>query len=382
MEILIKAGTGILNVIYRILRILPQKDKILYISRQMDEPNTDFLLIERKIKELCPKYKHVMLCRRLRPGLGNGIRYCFHMLVQMYHLSTASVVLLDSYCITVSILKHRRNLLVIQLWHALGALKKFGYSILDRPEGKSSKLARLMKMHYNYSYVFASSEFCVPFFSEAFHQPENRVLPFPLPRVDLLLDQDYQESLKKKILEKYPVLSDTDKKILVYSPTFRVEDSGEPKGLERLIEEIDFERFHLVVKLHPLSSVSKRDQRVVWDEAFSSTEMFAVADYVISDYSAILLEAMLQEKQVYLYAYDYEQYVAGRDFYLDFRQVFSGMIYEDARDLAEALENGRYDHERAQEICREMVRPRSTTYTEEICDFILSEQKAGPTSGV
>lgn len=373
MKVLIKAGIGILNFFYRILRFLPQKKKILYISRQMDEPNDDFLLIEERMRVICPEYGHVMLCKRLKPGLGNGIRYCFHMLVQMYHLATASAVLLDSYCIAVSTLKHRENLLVIQLWHALGALKKFGYSILDKPEGKSSRVAELMKMHCNYTYVFTSSQMCAPFFSEAFHQPADKVRSFPLPRVDLLLDSDYQEKTRERILKRYPFLSDEDKKVIVYSPTFRVEDRQEPEGLQRLIEEIDFERFQLIVKLHPLTHVSVKDERVVWDEEFSSSEMFAAADYVISDYSAILLEAMLQGKQVYLYAYDYDRYSTGRDFYIDFKSVFSDVLYESAEELMGALEEDRYDHRAAEVICRQMVRPTDVGYTKEICDFILSE---------
>ena len=37
-------------------------------------------------------------------------------------------------------------------------MKKFGYSILDKPEGSSSRMARLMKMHENYDFILAAGD--------------------------------------------------------------------------------------------------------------------------------------------------------------------------------------------------------------------------------
>ena len=48
----------------------------------------------------------------------------------MYYLATSKVCVLDGYCIPASILKHKKKLKIIQIWHASGAIKKFGYQIL------------------------------------------------------------------------------------------------------------------------------------------------------------------------------------------------------------------------------------------------------------
>ena len=69
------------------------------------------------------------------------------MIKQMYHIATSRVVILDSYCIVISILKHKKKLTIIQMWHAMGAFKKFGYSIIGKSEGTSKKIIDLMRMH-------------------------------------------------------------------------------------------------------------------------------------------------------------------------------------------------------------------------------------------
>ena len=98
------------------------------------------------------------------------------MFKQMYHIATSKIVVLDGYCILISILKHKKDLKVIQLWHALGSLKKFGYSSLDKRDGRGKKIADLMNMHKNYSYILTSSEVSRPFFREAFNAKDEQMV--------------------------------------------------------------------------------------------------------------------------------------------------------------------------------------------------------------
>ena len=217
MILLVKVGIFILNIMYSFLKLFPVKNKIVYISRQSNSIPIDFIMIKTTMEEKLPGYKNIILARTIETGVCAKILYGCHMLRQIYHLATSKIVILDSYCIAVSVLEHRNSLLIIQIWHALGALKKFGYSILDKKEGTSSRIADLMKMHKNYSYVLASGEYCRVYFAEAFHQPIDKIKVFPLPRLDLLLDKLYQEQKKKEILLKYPFLYRDGKK-LFYMP--------------------------------------------------------------------------------------------------------------------------------------------------------------------
>ena len=123
----LKCAVGVLKGIYAVVKLIPPRDKVTFISRQSDEPGIDIRLLAQAIKDRKPKYDTVILSKKL-----NGASYIFHILKQIYHISTSKVVILDSYCIAISVLNHKKSLQVIQMWHAMGSMKKFGYAKIGR----------------------------------------------------------------------------------------------------------------------------------------------------------------------------------------------------------------------------------------------------------
>ena len=97
MSLIIKTGIFVLNIIYSVMKLLPQKRKISFISRQSSRPSLDITMLDRKLRELHSDYQTVILCRTLDPGILSKISYAFHMLKQMYHIATSEAVILDSY---------------------------------------------------------------------------------------------------------------------------------------------------------------------------------------------------------------------------------------------------------------------------------------------
>ena len=114
MTLLIKVGIFFLNIAFSFMKLLPVEKKILYISRQSNSIPIDFQLLKRTMEIKLPEYKNVILVRRIAPGIIGKIRYFFHMLHQMYHLATSEIVILDTYCIAVSVLRQRKSLLVVK----------------------------------------------------------------------------------------------------------------------------------------------------------------------------------------------------------------------------------------------------------------------------
>ena len=138
MKFILKIIISILNFIFYFMKLLPVQNKIVYISRQSNQKSEDMALLEAAIYRLeSTSLKQVFLCKKFDGNIIYKFCYGFHMLKQMYHLATAKIVVLDSYCIAVSVLNQRSSLVVIQMWHALGALKKFGLSIVDKKEGRT-----------------------------------------------------------------------------------------------------------------------------------------------------------------------------------------------------------------------------------------------------
>lgn len=375
MSIIVNIGIFCANIIYFFFKLLPVQNKITYISRQMNTTPLDFQMIIDCMKRKEPKYQHVVLAKMLPESLLGKVKYCFHIFVQMYHIATSRVVILDTYCIPVSILKQRKSLIVIQMWHALGAFKKFGYSILDQEEGSSSKIAHLMRMHYNYTYVLSSSEFASYYFAEAFHVSMDKMRIYPLPKTDLLMDEKHKEDILSRIYETYPLFKDSSRKVIVYAPTFRKGDNDLQLGIQKLIDQVDFERYIFVLKKHPLTEFQLNDSRIIEDDEFTSLEFFHLADIIITDYSAVLFEASLLKKPIYFYPFDYQTYMQKRDFYIDYKTMMPGGIYEDAKDLMEAIDQG-VDHQKEiEDFSRLMIQPCQKSYSEDLVDFILDELK-------
>lgn len=120
-------------------------------------------------------------------SLPGKIAYCFSIIGDMYYLATSKVAIIDTYSITVSCLKHKKSLKVIQMWHALGALKKFGLQSVGTKEGRDEKISRAMCMHKNYDYVLAPSKKTAKFYMEAFGCDNSKIKICSLPRVDDIL---------------------------------------------------------------------------------------------------------------------------------------------------------------------------------------------------
>lgn len=339
MTIVIKTAIFLMNCLYRLFWLFPAKNKIVFISREADKPSVDIARLMAALEDTTDCHT-IALCKMIGNGVWEKLCYGLHMVLQMYHMATARVVVLDTYCIAASVLKHRRTLKVVQMWHAVGCLKKFSYSILDKAEGRSSKIATLMKMHQNYDTIFVSSELCKPFLAEAYRCSEDIMEVIPLPRMDILTKPEEKENSARKIYAAYPELK--CKKTILYVPTFR-KNGNQDAAIMRLIENIDLQKYNFVLKYHPIVQPNGEMQGVITDQTFSSLEWMSVSDYVITDYSAVSYEAAVAGKPLFFYVYDWEEYEEGRSFYIDYMKEMPGIITQDAKEIVEAIEEENYD---------------------------------------
>ena len=364
--ILVKFGILVLNIIYFFIKLFPQRKRITFISRQSNKKSDDISLLEKEIKKRDSSIDVVVLCKKIEKGLASKVKYFFHMFKQMYYLSTSKVIILDGYCICASVLKKKKNTTIIQMWHALGAFKKFGLSIIDSEEGTSSKLSKVMKMHKNYDYILTSSSNTRRYFKDAFGYDINRVIVMPLPRVDYLTDKKRKKEVIKKVIKKYPQCK--SKKNIIYVPTFR---KGMVDKINELINCIDYSKYNLIVKPHPLSNIKIKDERVICDKYFSSIDMITMGDYVITDYSAIVFEASILEKPLFFYCYDYDKYYRRRNFYINYKEEMPGIITDDAKEIVNSIENNQFDLDRVEGFRDKYIELNEGKCTSNLVDFIF-----------
>ena len=363
---LMKTVVCILKALYFPMKRFPKQDKIVFISRQSNSVPLDFKLIISVLGNAAPHKKIVVLPKKLEGNLFHKAGYGVHMIRQMYHIATAELVVLDGYCIAASVLNHPEGTKIVQLWHALGAVKKFGYQALGTMEGSSPDVARIMKMHKNYDRVVCASWATAQFFSEAFHTPLSKFRILGMPRVDYIQHTDNKNA---EILREYPYLN--GKETILYIPTFRKEH---PIQTESLIAEMDHNRYNLIVKKHPLDTATI-DEKFLLPKKYGTYDLLKFADYIITDYSAAAIEASILNKPIFFYVYDYDYYQKSRGFNIDVFQEMPEMTSKNAGEIVQWIEAGDYNYGRLDCFREKYVETLDFCNTERITEELLTLAK-------
>lgn len=372
MHFLIICFKLFMNFIYSILKLFPIQNKVVFISRQSNSINIDFKMLMENINNKDKNVKIIILTKTLGKSLSKKVEYFFHMFKQMYHIATSKVVILDSYCIVISILKHRKSLKVIQIWHALGSLKKFGYSTLGQKDGRNAKLSKDMNMHKNYTYILTSSKISKPFFQEAFNAKEEQMVVMNLPRVDFLQSNQAQKQMLNKFYKIYPEANNKKRNIL-YCPTQR-KDTKIPT--DELTKYIDLEKYNFIIKLHDGTEIIYTNKnKIQKGKNFTGLELLHVGDYIITDYSAIVYEAAITEKPIYLFAYDYDTYVDDRGFYINYKNEMPGPICKNFKDIIKMIGNDYYEKSKEKQFCNKYIENINENATEKLAKFILNNMQ-------
>jgi CDP-ribitol ribitolphosphotransferase len=253
---------------------------------------------------------------------------------------------------------------VVQIWHAVGAVKKFSYQCLDTANGHSSALAEQMCMHKNYDYILCTSEATRSIYVEAFHTPPEKILVKGMPRVDYIQRTD--PGIRKRFLKERPDLR--GKKLMLYLPTFR---EGIDEGTERLLHAAaGRDDIALLVKPHPLSSFHvPRGNRP--GAGWSTYDLMKVCDGIITDYSASSLEASLLRKPVYFYLFDYESYKYNQGLNIDPSLELPFAVSVDAESLLDKIQAGVYDLAALERFRDKYIQTAEENNTANIARFLL-----------
>ncbi|MBQ7892291.1 MAG: CDP-glycerol glycerophosphotransferase family protein [Erysipelotrichaceae bacterium] len=306
-------------------------NKIVMLSRQSEKPSMDFLMLKDEILKQNPQAEVVMLNKMLHKNVKSIIGFYLHMYTQLFHMSNAYTIVVDTYCIPVSMFKHQKDTKVIQIWHSAGAIKKFGLQTTGSAGGRGATISKAMRMHQNYDVIVSSSDAMIPHFAKAFGCREEQFVSIGLPRIDYLIHNE--KSLQEKIYAKYPQLK--EKPVVLYVPTFR-----RNRGLHvnEFFEKFDYDKYHLVFKHHPLFKTPITDSRILTIPEFSSLDLVTVADKVISDYSAISIEVCALDKPLYLYLYDYDEYTSDVGVNIELKEELKDCVCMDADSLIACLD--------------------------------------------
>lgn len=333
MRFLIWICSKVYNIMKRHFPI--KKGKILFLSRQYNNVSLDYRMLISELMERNPALQIVTITKRVEKNFISVLSFAIASVRSMYHLATSEVCILDSYWPIVSVLRHKKELTVIQIWHAAGKIKKSGYQTLDMAYGRKRKVAITMQMHVGYDVVIAGGEAMNASYCESFHISEDKLLNFGLPRLDYL--QERRCYGRQRFLIKHPEC--VGKRIILYAPTFRPEKA---LHCEHLIECFSGLEYVFIVRPHPnqkfSSDVLRDDFRDV-----TTMDLLTACDYLITDFSAITIEAAAASVKTLFYLYDYLDYKQNNGLNIDLPRVIPSCCFYHPEDLERTIRSNSYD---------------------------------------
>lgn len=364
---IIKVFVLFIRILYAPMKLRKTQNKILWLSRQSDVKSSDMTMLEKAISDLSPETKQIFRLKRLKDESSLSVSYVFSIFGDMWEIASAKIVLVDTYSIPVSCLNHKKNLKVIQLWHALGAVKEFGLQSVGKAQGRDSGVSAAMHMHENYDFVIAPSDATGEIYCKAFGCKKENIKVLSLPRVDLLLDG---VSKRDGFQNENPDFK--GKKIVAYIPTFRDNDDYFAEKLYKAFENND--ELKLVVSAHPLSKTAETGA-YEFNGDFSSVDLMKLADVIITDYSACAIEGALLKKPLYFYIPDYEVYKNEKGLNIDMKKEMPSFSFESETELISAIQCNDYDFDTLSRFSEKYVENKQTNNTERMAEFICSEMR-------
>ncbi|WP_246161091.1 CDP-glycerol glycerophosphotransferase family protein [Nesterenkonia halophila] len=314
------------RAVYSGLKLLPVQRKVVLMTRDLNRMEADFALLRESLRARHPDHRIAVLEHK---KFASG--YVVAALREMYHLATCRAILVDGYIVPVSVLRHRRGLPVGQLWHAMGGFKNFAYLTEGTADGPDPKVAEVMRMHDNYTFLCSSGRVPSEVFSRAFRAAPETIRPYGMARVDYLLDGERMDAARERVVRRHPRLAEG--RIVLYAPTSR-RLGGIPYGqlAEAFREQADGQDT-LVLLRHPHDrSRVPGGEQTVDGGGIGVLDWLAAADAVITDYSSIVYEAALRDIPTIFFAYDLEEFRSGRGIPLDYEAEAPGPIVVTAED--------------------------------------------------
>ena len=288
-------------------------------------------------------------------------------------LSSSKYIFLNDNFFPLAFMNFSPENVIVQLWHAPGASKKFGGSvdIESRPI--------LKKISNNTDWLIVTSDDIKKYYAEAFQISENKIKALGLPRMDYYFENHDSKELKNKFCKDYGI--SPDKKIILYAPTFRDEEE-----FNNVFNYFDLEKFNkelsdeyvLALRLHPKiknfykDDISSKGQYIDVSDFKNEQELMLLSDMLITDYSSIMIEYSILSRPIVFFTYDLDNYLSKeRGFYYDFEKTVPGPIVYTSDELIDAIKNNDFDKSKISSFANTQFNEINGQSSKHVVDYLL-----------
>ncbi len=273
---------------------------------------------------------------------SNIIKVKYPSIRSIYEYSTSRIIVQNVRGFHLN--KKKKNQFYFQTWHGSGA----GKLVEGQIENKLTK-SYVKEAKYDgkiSDLIITDSDYQYNQIKNYFWLNENcNILKSGLPIYDNLINNN-NASYKNHLRKKYMI--DDNTFCILYAPTFR--DNGDVScyitNFDNIIDEfkkVTNRNVKVLVKFHPnvnqkLVNLSTNNNVIVFDNSSDIKELDLISDYLISDYSGVLYDFILLNKNGVIYAPDFLEYEKSRGFPKEFFEYPFERV-TDFKDLLKVIKN-------------------------------------------
>ena len=387
-----KLASKIIKISYHLLdKFIPVDDKTVIFTSfhgrgYSDNPKA---IYEEMIKD--PRFKDFTFIWAIKKHKQKNIEIPDAKIVEyfsvpyFYYLSKAKYWIFN-YKMPMYIEK-KKNQVYLQTWHGTPQ-KRLAHDIqVDENTTfyRSGMSYEKMVETYDvdvarYNYMISPNKFCTEVFQSSFGINRERLIETGYPRNDFITNASDEDILNIK--KKYNI--PTDKKIVLYAPTWRDNSyvsSGYTFELEANFhkwKETFGDEYIVVFKPHYLIINKFADDKSLdgflysIDATAEINELYVISDILITDYSSVFFDYAVLNRPIYFYMYDLESYREElRGFYLDIYKELPGKIYEKEEEMLEDIKNQVYDNQRLNEFNERFSHAQTGDCAKKVIDIVF-----------
>ena len=372
-------GTGL---VFSLFNVFPLVNKTVFLVSFPENPKMiyDEMLstkINSKIIFLC----HSRCAKTFKNTKGKVYafesRNVFHGIIGLFHLATARYVIMDNYYGCLSAISFRKEVKRVQVWHAAGAIKRFGLRNPRNIERTSLALIRFQQVYNNFGKIVVGSEAMASIFKDAFKTAD--FLRTGVPRTDFFFHKNAAAAIRQRLEAKEPLFA--QKKVILYAPTFRESKNqleSLPIDIASMAKALN-EDWVLVLKLHPSVSADRGLLEAYngfvkdYSSYSSINELFLITDILITDYSSIPMEFSFLKKKMIFFAYDLNEYEKTSGFWEPYVSSVPGPVAYTTEEVIAAIKDPTVDLEAIEAFHRKWNTYSTGESSQKLLNYLFTE---------
>ena len=143
---------------------------------------------------------------------------------------------------------------------------------------------------------------------------------------------------------------------------------------EILAYPLNKKKYNLIISLHPLDDTIVPGEYTI-NKKYSSFDLIKIADYIITDYSVLSIEASILKKPIFLLLSDMEEYIENRGINIDLEKELPSFVCKRFTQIMDKIEKKEYNITELIDYRNKYVEVDTNSSIKNIIKFVLAQDE-------